>query len=31
MLAFSLITEPIILPIVINEEDIEDLYTDDFF
>jgi len=31
MLAFSLIPEPMIVPIVRNEEDIEDLYTDDFF
>ena len=31
MLSFSLITEPMIVPIVRDEEDIEDLYTDDFF
>lgn len=31
MLAFSLIPEPMIVPIVRDEEDIEDLYTDDFF
>jgi hypothetical protein len=31
MLAFSLIPEPMFVPIVRNEEDIEDLYTDDFF
>ena len=31
MLAFSLVPEPMIVPIVRNEEDIEDLYTDDFF
>jgi len=31
MLSFSLIPEPMIIPIVRDEEDIEDLYTDDFF
>lgn len=31
MLSFSLITEPMIVPIVRDEEDLEDLYTDDFF
>ena len=31
MLAFSLVPEPMIVPMVRNEEDIEDLYTDDFF
>jgi len=31
MLSFSLIPEPMIVPIVRNEEDLEDLYTDDFF
>nr|QLI42464.1 cytochrome b [Pseudocohnilembus persalinus] len=31
MLAFSLVPEPMIVPIVRDEEDIEDLYTDDFF
>jgi len=31
MLAFSLIPEPMIIPIVREEEDTEDLYTDDFF
>jgi hypothetical protein len=31
MLAFSLIPEPMIVPLVRDEEDIEDLYTDDFF
>lgn len=31
MLAFSLIPEPMIIPIVRDEEDIEDMYTDDFF
>jgi hypothetical protein len=31
MLSFSLITEPMIIPIVRDEEDLEDLYTDDFF
>jgi hypothetical protein len=31
MLSFSLVTEPMIVPIVRDEEDIEDLYTDDFF
>jgi hypothetical protein len=30
MLSFSLIPEPMIVPIV-REEDLEDLYTDDFF
>jgi hypothetical protein len=31
MLAFSLVPEPLIVPIVRDEEDTEDLYTDDFF
>lgn len=31
MLAFSLIPEPMIIPIVREEEDTEDMYTDDFF
>eukprot|EP01017_Pseudomicrothorax_dubius_P050136 TRINITY_DN943_c0_g1_i6.p1 TRINITY_DN943_c0_g1~~TRINITY_DN943_c0_g1_i6.p1 ORF type:complete len:104 (+),score=1.53 TRINITY_DN943_c0_g1_i6:66-377(+) len=31
MLSFSLVTEPMIIPIVRDEEDLEDLYTDDFF
>jgi quinol-cytochrome oxidoreductase complex cytochrome b subunit len=31
MVSFSLIPEPMIIPIVRDEEDIEDLYTDDFF
>jgi len=31
MLAFSLIPEPMIIPMVREEEDIEDLYIDDFF
>ena len=31
MLSFSLIPEPMIVPIVRDEEDLEDLYTDDFF
>ena len=31
MLCFSLITEPMLIPVVRDEEDIEDMYTDDFF
>jgi hypothetical protein len=31
MLAFSLLPEPMLIPMVRDEEDIEDLYTDDFF
>jgi len=31
MLAFSLIPEPMLVPMVREEEDIEDLYIDDFF
>jgi len=31
MLSFSLIPEPMLVPTVRDEEDIEDLYTDDFF
>jgi hypothetical protein len=31
MLAFSLVTDPMIIPIVRDEEDLEDAYTDDFF
>lgn len=31
MLSFSLIPEPMLVPMVRDEEDLEDLYTDDFF
>jgi hypothetical protein len=31
MLSFSLVPEPMIVPMVREEEDIEDLYIDDFF
>jgi hypothetical protein len=31
MISFSLIPEPMIVPIVRDEEDIEDYSTDDFF
>ena len=31
MLAFSLVPEPMLVPTVRDEEDIEDLYIDDFF
>jgi hypothetical protein len=31
MLSLSLVTEPMIVPIVRDEEDLEDSYTDDFF
>ena len=31
MLSFSLIPEPMLVPIIRDEEDLEDLYTDDFF
>jgi len=31
MLSFSLVPEAMMVPIVRDEEDIEDLYTDDFF
>lgn len=31
MLAFSLVPEPMMVPLVRDEEDVEDLYTDDFF
>ncbi len=31
MLSFSLIPEPMVVPIVRDEEDLEDLYIDDFF
>jgi hypothetical protein len=31
MLSFSLIPEPMLIPMVRDEEDLEDLYTDDFF
>jgi hypothetical protein len=31
MLSFSLVPEPMLIPTVRDEEDIEDLYTDDFF
>jgi hypothetical protein len=31
MLAFSLIPEPMMIPLVRDEEDSEDLYIDDFF
>ena len=30
-LSFSLVTEPMIIPLVRDEEDLEDLYIDDFF
>jgi hypothetical protein len=31
MLSFSLIPEPMLIPVARDEEDSEDLYTDDFF
>jgi hypothetical protein len=31
MLSFSLVPEPMIIPLVREEEDLEDLYIDDFF
>jgi hypothetical protein len=31
MVSFSLIPEPMMIPLVRDEEDQEDLYTDDFF
>jgi hypothetical protein len=31
MLAFSVVPEPMLVPIVRDEEDLEDLYTDDMF
>jgi hypothetical protein len=31
MLSFSLIPEPMLIPIMRDEEDLEDMYTDDFF
>jgi hypothetical protein len=31
MLSFSLIPETMLIPVVRNEEDLEDLYIDDFF
>jgi hypothetical protein len=31
MLSFSLIPEPMLIPMVRDEEDLEDLYIDDFF
>jgi hypothetical protein len=31
MLAFSLVTEPMLIPMVREEEDVENLYIDDFF
>ena len=31
MVSFSLVPEPMIVPIVRDEEDLEDLYADDFF
>jgi len=31
MLSFSLVCEPMLIPAVRDEEDIEDLYTDDWF
>lgn len=31
MLSFSLVPEPMLIPIIRDEEDMEDLYTDDFF
>ena len=31
MVSFSLVPEPMLVPIVREEEDLEDLYTDDFF
>ncbi len=31
MLAFSLVPEPMLIPLIREEEDLEDMYTDDFF
>jgi len=31
MLAFSVVPEPMLVPVVRDEEDLEDLYTDDMF
>jgi len=31
MLSFSLVPEPMLIPMIREEEDMEDLYTDDFF
>ncbi len=31
MVSFSLIPDPMLIPMVRDEEDIEDMYTDDFF
>lgn len=31
MLSFSLVTEPMLIPLIRDEEDLEDLYIDDFF
>jgi len=31
MVSFSLVPEPMMIPVVRDEEDLEDLYTDDFF
>jgi hypothetical protein len=31
MLAFSLLPEPMLIPMIRDEEDSEDLYTEDFF
>jgi quinol-cytochrome oxidoreductase complex cytochrome b subunit len=31
LLSFSLIPEPMVIPMIRDEEDIEDLYTDDYF
>lgn len=31
MLSFSFIPEPMLIPMIRDEEDLEDLYTDDFF
>lgn len=31
MLSFSLVPEPMLIPLIRDEEDLEDLYTDDFF
>jgi len=31
MVSFSLIPEPMLIPLVRDEEDLEDMYTDDFF
>jgi hypothetical protein len=31
MLSFSLIPDPMLIPVVRDEEDLEDLYIDDFF